>query len=99
MAVAEKRVERRVIEDVTILLKLSEDEARALHAVLMLTGGSRKTSPREHIVSIMDALRKAGAVRYGSPFDSAVTRQLDPRNDPSNLAEGMVKFRDYPEGA
>jgi hypothetical protein len=99
MAVAEKRVERRVIEDVTVTLKLSEDEARTLVAVLMLTAGSRKTSPREHVVNILDALRRAGATRP-DPFGGALaTNKAFERADPSNLAEGMVRFRDYPEGA
>jgi hypothetical protein len=106
MAQAVKRVERRVVEDVTVELKLSEVEARTLHAVLMLTSGNRKTSPREHVVSILDALRRSGAV-VPNPFNrissvdpvTGLATIKDPWTDPSGLAEGTVRFRDYPEGS
>jgi hypothetical protein len=104
MAVAEKRVERRVIEDVTVVLKLSEDEARTLMAVLSRVGGMRSSSPRGHASNMLDALRQAG---YRHPEHTAqlewrgatyVRGDGDPA-DPGNLIEGKLNFRDYPEGA
>jgi hypothetical protein len=94
MAQAEKKVERQVIETVTVTLKLSEDEARTLAAVLSRTAGSRKTSPREHAVSILDALRRAGMF---PEFEFAP--RMPSLTGPDTLAEGQVRFRDYPEGA
>jgi hypothetical protein len=96
MAVAEKRVERRVIEDVTILLKLSEDEARTLAAVLALVNGDRRKSPREHAVAILNALREARVLRgLGSPFEMGLTR--DEPDHPATLASGAINFRTYSE--
>ncbi|MFF1597708.1 hypothetical protein ACFVYV_09450 [Streptomyces mirabilis] len=98
MAVAEKRVERRVIEDVTVILKLSEDEARTVAAVLSLVSGDRRKSPREHTVAVLNALREARVLRsIGSPFEATLT--TPEIGHPVHLAEGMVRFRDYPEGA
>lgn len=97
MASAEKRVERRVIEDMTVILKLDEDEARTLGAVLALVGGSRKTSPREHVVAILNALREARVLRgLGSPFEM-VSTDVESGSHPSALAAGQIRFSDYPE--
>lgn len=99
MASAEKRVERRVIEDVTISLKLTADEAETLIAVLALTAGDRKESPREHVVSILDAFRRTG-MHSAAPLDPTAWRLANGNSKhPSHLAEGVVRFRDYPAGA
>lgn len=93
MAEAQRHVERRVIEDVTVVLTLSEDEVRTLGAVLALVGGDRKNSPREHTVSILEALREARILRtLGSPFEVA-TQQI--ANHPANLATGVIRFAEY----
>jgi hypothetical protein len=96
MAVAQRHVERRVIEDVTVILKLSEDEARTLAAVLALVNGDRRKSPREHAVSILNALREARVLRgLGSPFEMALTDAV--ADHPATLASGAINFRTYPE--
>jgi hypothetical protein len=97
MAVAEKRVERRVIEDVTVRLTLSEDEAKTLAAVLALVSGDRRKSPREHVVAMINALREARVLRStGSPFELPLGMAPDPVH-PSTMASGMIRFSEYPE--
>lgn len=96
MAIAEKRVERQVIETVTVTLKLSEDEARTLGAVLGLVSGDRSNSPRRHTVAMLNALREARVLRtLGSPFE--VTVSTADANHPALLAGGGISFRNYPE--
>jgi hypothetical protein len=95
MAEAQRQVERRVVEDVTIVLKLSEDEARTLAAVLSSVEGNRSNSPREHAVAVLNALREAQVLRrLGSPFEVA-TVSLPP-DHPAMLISGMVSFAAYP---
>lgn len=94
MAVAEKRVERRVIEDVTVTLKLSEDEARVLATVLAQVSGNRRNSPYEHVVAVLNALREARVLRsFGSPFEAVVEGSAS--NHPVQLIDGTLTFREY----
>lgn len=99
MAVAEKRVERKVIEDVTVRLTLSEDEARTLVAVLSRVTGTRSNSPRLHVSNVLEALRRAG---YRHPEHAAALSWKEipavDLTDPGNLIDGKVSFRDYPAG-
>lgn len=99
MATAEKRVERRVIEDVTVTLSLSEEEARTLAAVLARVTGSRNGSPREHVAAILDALRRAG-VMHPAQSGALTWREISPVDlrEPGGLIEGKLNFHDYPAG-
>jgi hypothetical protein len=100
MAEATKKVERRVIEDVTIELKLNEDEARTLVAILANVTGTRTNSPRLHASNVLEAFRRAGVPHPGHT-QALSWRELPAADlsDPSGLICGALKFRDYPEGA
>lgn len=96
MADATKKIQRRVIEDVTVELTLSEDEARTLVAVLSRVTGTRTNSPRLHASNVLEAFRRAG-IHHPEHAQALTWREIRPVDltDPAGLIDGKITFRDY----
>ncbi|MEU8948758.1 hypothetical protein [Streptomyces sp. NPDC048489] len=93
MATAKMTVERRTVEDKTVTLTLSNDEAETLLALVVKVAGSPQGSPREHTESMYGALRAAGVRDWCKP-GNGVVKWAD---HPTNLLTGGIQFADYKE--
>ncbi|MFF4557190.1 hypothetical protein [Streptomyces sp. NPDC001422] len=94
MAKATMTVERRTVEDKTVTVTLSNDEAETLLALVVKVAGSPQGSPREHTESIYGALRAAGVRDWCKP-GTGIFKWDD---HPMNLLSGGIQFADYKKG-
>lgn len=70
----------------TVTLRLDQDEAATIAAILGHIGGIPETSGRKHTEAVSKALREVGYTYINSPYNKSITNGLSFTDGPTTFA-------------